>query len=68
LEKLSGSRTSAHEQVERAMIWLRAASGEAIAALAVGVGRRPETVWKVVKRFNQRGLASLHEHGYTGRG
>jgi len=37
------------------MIWLCAASAEAIAALAVGVGRRLETVWKVLQ-FAVEGL------------
>jgi len=67
LEKLSGSRTAAHQHVERARILLGYASGEASAAIALRVGRRPETVWNVVKRFNQHGLASLQDIPRSGR-
>ncbi len=34
---------------------------------AASVNRRPETVWNVVKRFNQYGLASLQDIPRSGR-
>jgi len=67
LEKLRRSRTAAQQQVERASILLRYAAGDAIIEIAAGVKRRPETVWKVVKRFNQYGLASLQDIPRSGR-
>lgn len=38
-----------------------------MAAIAASVKRRPETVWNVVKRFNQHGLASLQDVARSGR-
>lgn len=67
LEKLRRSRTAAQQHVERATILLRYAANEAVGEIAVGVKRRPETIWKVVKRFNQRGLASLQDVPRSGR-
>jgi transposase len=67
LEQLSKSRTAAQQHVERARILLRYAAHESVAAIAVAVQRRPETVWNVVKRFNQRGMASLHDIPRSGR-
>lgn len=67
LEKLSRSRTAAHQHVERATILLRYAGHEPVADIAAAVRRRPETVWNVVKRFNQRGLASLQDTPRSGR-
>ena len=61
LEKLQRSRLAAQQHVERATILLRYASNEPVAAIAAEVKRRPETIWNVVKRFNQRGLASLQD-------
>ena len=67
LEKLQRSRTAAQQHVERATILLGYAAGEAIGEIAHRVHRRPETVWNVVKRFNQRGLASLQDVPRAGR-
>lgn len=67
LEKLSRSRKAAQQHVERAIILLRYATGEPVAAIAAAVQRRPETIWKVVKRFNQRGMASLQDIPRSGR-
>ncbi len=43
------------------------AANESVAAIAAAVNRRPETVWNVVKRFNQHGLASLQDIPQSGR-
>jgi transposase len=67
LEKLRRSRTAAQQHVERATILLRYATNEPVAEIAAGVNRRPETVWNVVKRFNQYGLASLQDIPRAGR-
>ena len=67
LEKLSRSRTTAHQHVERATILLRYAAHEPVATIAAVVKRRPETVWNVVKRFNRHGLASLQDTPRSGR-
>lgn len=67
LEKLQRSRTAAQQHVERATILLHYAAGDAVGEIANRVHRRPETVWHVVKRFNQRGLASLQDIPRSGR-
>jgi putative transposase len=67
LDKVSRSRKAAKQLVERASILLRSAAGERVGAIAVGVGRRPETVLHVVKRFNARGIASLADGLRSGR-
>lgn len=67
LEKLQRSRTAAQQHVERATILLLYAASEPVGAIAARVKRRPETVWNVVKRFNQRGLASLQDTPRSGR-
>lgn len=67
LEKLRRSRTAAHQHVERATILLCYAAKEPVARIAATVKRRPETVWNVVKRFNQHGLASLQDIPRAGR-
>jgi transposase len=67
LEKLSRSRTAAQQQVERATILLHYAANEPVAAIAASMHRRPETVWNVVKRFNQNGVASLQDIPRSGR-
>lgn len=67
LEKLRRSRTAAQQHVERATILLLYAANEPVAIIAASVKRRPETVWNVVKRFNQHGLASLQDVPRSGR-
>jgi len=67
LEKLRRSRTAAAQHVERATVLLRYATGEPIAVIAAAVGRRPETIWNVVKRFNERGVASVQDVPRSGR-
>jgi len=67
LEKLQRSRTAVQQHVERATILLHYAAGEAVNEIASRVRRRPETVWNVVKRFNQYGLASLQDVPRAGR-
>ena len=67
LEKLRRSRTAAQQHVERATILLLYAANEPVKAIATVVNRRPETVWNVVRRFNQHGLASLRDTPRSGR-
>jgi transposase len=67
LEKLQHSRKAAQQHVERARILLRYATGEPVATIAATVKRRPETIWNVIKRFNQSGLASLQDVPRSGR-
>lgn len=67
LEKLRRSRTAAQQHVERATILLLYAANQPVAAIAATVNRRPETVWNLVKRFNQFGLASLQDIPRSGR-
>lgn len=67
LEKLQRSRIAAQQHVERATILLRYAANEPVAMIAAQVKRRPETIWNVIKRFNQRGLASLQDVPRSGR-
>ena len=67
LEKLRRSRTAAQQHVERATILLLYAANEPVKAIATVVKRRPETVWNVVRRFNQHGLASLQDIPRSGR-
>ncbi len=43
------------------------AANESVGTIAASVNRRPETVWNVVKRFNQYGLASLQDIPRSGR-
>ena len=59
LEKLRRSRTAAQQHVGRSTILLRYAANERIVEIVAGVNWRPETVWKVVKRFNRYIVASL---------
>lgn len=67
LETLQRSRTAAKQHVERATILLGYAADERIADIASRVRCRPETVWNVVRRFNQHGLTSLRDVPRTGR-
>src|SRR5688500_9980887 len=67
LEKLQRSRMAAQQHVERATILLHYAANEAVGDIAAMVNRRPETIWNVVKRFNQSGLASLQDVPRSGR-
>ncbi len=53
--------------MERATIFLLYAANESVAAIVAAVNRRPETVWNVVKRFNQHGIASLQDIPRSGR-
>src|SRR3989442_3656519 len=59
LERLSGSRTAAHRDVQRAGVLLLAAQGMAITRIAAQVGLSPATVTAWRQRFEQEGLKAF---------
>jgi len=67
LEALQRSRTAAQQHIEQATILLCYAANDRVADIATRVQVRPETVWNVVRRFNQHGLTSLRDVPRSGR-
>ena len=59
LEKLSGSRTAAHREVQRAQVLLMAGEGEPNTQIAARVGVSPATVGAWRERFAREGLKAF---------
>lgn len=67
LERVGRSRTEAMRRVERANILLKLAAGERAEAIGQELRRSPATVYNVLHRFHERGLASLDDAPRSGR-
>ena len=67
LEKTARSRTAAVCEVERARVLLALAQQQRPEDIAQMVGCAPATVYNILRRFHERGLASLADAPRSGR-
>ncbi len=65
--KLSHSRTTPAQRVQRAQIIWRASCGESASAIAARADLDGETVRKRIRRFNAEGLEALKDRHRSGR-
>jgi transposase len=67
MERISHSRTEAQRRVQRAKVLVAFDQGQRAPAIATATGCGQSTVYKIVQRFNQSGLASLDDAPRVGR-